>query len=507
MSTSTPPILLLVLILPLLLCLPTSALEYQRTAAREDTLAPLEAKLSIHIVLSHGSPNSTAAFESDTAPATLERLTLLGKAPHQSGGCFTEVTPPESAQFRGSSGVPLVSCASVAPPGIPCTTTSFGPPGDTLTLPGQRVHRAQVFVSAPVAVSFRLHMSVDGVSQDGTCYGRNTAGCGEQFDFSYRFCAMHEDAFLVAHIVAARSNFSAPLLRDLASHTDELATRALRVVNTVVELVAVAVRLPSASPHSSPPLSLATLHRGTRHGLLLWLEAEDGEARTVKGRLQTCLHRPTCPWRLVLVEAENIPDVCGWYLQVAPVHVILTKSAVGEEVGNQSTVLEGAQPFLRFVPPSLSPGSNAEGDGGTFGGDHLSRLFIQPYTTQGAKTSSTSPANTLMWHLSSIDKIFYGTRIPHTCTCMLLLFSLAPRSLYYVSLRLLRPISLSGFTASLSANGFHTYPPPPSLSSPPPTHPHTHTHRYRDSRFVELHRHRPRDYRWYLEYTSGGSYY
>jgi len=202
----------------------------------------------------------------------------------------------------------------------------------------------RVFVDTTIAESF-------WVNQDVAIPDDDSSAADNRQPISFRFCAKHEDARLVAMAVCTRLTFGPDLCDNLIRHTNTLATRALAVLDAVfVQVHTHKLTQQDKSKENThigttPDMMdqvATTLHAGTRHGVQLWSEGRPE-------RLWNCLLSVRdCPWRLVLLDVRHTPndskdaeqgsgesrklndgenidtreDIRGWYVATNTVHVV-----------------------------------------------------------------------------------------------------------------------------------------------------------------------------------------
>ena len=180
--------------------------------------------------------------------------------------CATEIG---TASVLG--GPPSGWCNSLAPSGVPCLIIGAAHTDGT-------AHEAstRVFVDTTILESFWVKKDVTTPDDD------SSSGDTRQH-ISFRFCAKHEDARLVAMAACTRLAFGPDLCDNLIRHTTTLATRVLAVFDTVFARVRTHKlthtqqdKSKENTQHSGTTPNMdqvaTTLHAGTRHGVQLWSE-------------------------------------------------------------------------------------------------------------------------------------------------------------------------------------------------------------------------------------------
>ena len=208
--------------------------------------------------------------------------------------CATEIG---TASVLG--GPPSGWCNSLAPSGVPCLIIGAAHTDGT-------AHEAstRVFVDTTILESFWVKKDVTTPDDD------SSSGDTRQH-ISFRFCAKHEDARLVAMAACTRLAFGPDLCDNLIRHTTTLATRVLAVFDTVFARVRTHKLTHTQQDKSKENTHIGTpnmdqvattLHAGTRHGVQLWSEGRPE-------RLWDCLLSVgDCPWRLVLLDVRHTPN-------------------------------------------------------------------------------------------------------------------------------------------------------------------------------------------------------
>ena len=157
-------------------------------------------------------------------------------------------------------------CNTLAPSGVPCLLMGAAHKDGT-------AHEAstRVFVDTTIAESFWVNQDVAIPDDD------SSSGDTRQH-ISFRFCAKHEDARLVAMAVCTRLTFGPDLCDNLVRHTNTLATRALAVLDAVFVQVRTHKLTQQDKSNENTHIGTTpdmmdqvatTLHAGTRHGVQL----------------------------------------------------------------------------------------------------------------------------------------------------------------------------------------------------------------------------------------------